>query len=62
MNRMLAGVCGGLGEYMGLDPTLVRIVFALVAFFTAILPGILVYLILTLVIPLQDPFHKETIP
>jgi phage shock protein PspC (stress-responsive transcriptional regulator) len=50
-NRMLAGVCGGLGLYLGMDPTLVRVLFALGAFFTAFVPGIIVYLILAAVIP-----------
>jgi phage shock protein C len=48
---MLAGVCGGLGRYLGMDPTLVRVLYALGAFFTAIVPGIIVYIILALVIP-----------
>jgi phage shock protein C len=50
-DRMLAGVCGGLGQYLGMDPTMVRILYALGAFFTAIVPGIIVYIILALVIP-----------
>jgi phage shock protein C len=50
-NRMLMGVCGGIGTYLGLDPTVVRIVFCLVTFFTAIIPGILVYIILAFLIP-----------
>ena len=33
--RMIAGVCGGLAEYFGWDPTLVRIVYALATIFTA---------------------------
>lgn len=33
--RMIAGVCGGLAEYLGWDPTLVRIVYVLATIFTA---------------------------
>jgi phage shock protein C len=51
---MLAGVCGGIAEYLGMDPSVVRILFALISFFTAIVPGILVYLILAFVIPLDE--------
>ena len=51
---MLAGVCAGLGHYLGIDPTLVRILYALGTLFTAIVPGILVYIILALVIPPDD--------
>lgn len=52
-DRMLAGVCGGLGRYLAIDPTLVRILVALAIFFTAIVPGIVVYLILAFVVPLD---------
>src|SRR5512135_2046699 len=34
-NRMLAGVCGGIGQALGIDPTLVRVLYALGTFFTA---------------------------
>ncbi|MGL5273296.1 MAG: PspC domain-containing protein [Phocaeicola sp.] len=49
-NRMLAGVCGGLGEYFGFDPTVVRIIYLLLTVFTAF-AGALVYLILWIVMP-----------
>jgi phage shock protein PspC (stress-responsive transcriptional regulator) len=47
----LAGVCAGLGDYFDLDPTLVRVVFAVATVFTGILPGVVLYAILALVIP-----------
>ncbi len=51
--RMLGGVCGGLGEYIGMDPTVVRLIFVLLGFATG--PGILLaYLILLLVVP-EEP-------
>jgi phage shock protein C len=53
-DRMIAGVCGGLARYVGIDPTLVRILFALGSFFLAIFGGIIVYIILALVIPSDD--------
>ena len=48
-NRMIAGVCSGLGEYFSVDPTLIRLVFV----FTAILggPGLVAYLIFWIVVP-----------
>ena len=49
--RMITGVCAGIAYYLGLDPTVVRLVFALTTFFTAILPGIFVYFMLTFLIP-----------
>ncbi len=49
-NRMIAGVCGGLGEYAGIDPTLIRLIAVLALFVTG--PGIvLAYLIMALIIP-----------
>lgn len=50
-NRMIAGVCGGLAEWLGWDPTFVRIAFVLVSVLSAAFPGIVVYLILWAVMP-----------
>jgi phage shock protein C len=47
----LAGVCGGLAEYFDLDPTLIRVIYLVATFFTGIIPGAILYLILALVIP-----------
>lgn len=49
-DRMIAGVCAGLAEYFGFDTTVVRIVYALLTFFTAF-SGVIVYLILMIVMP-----------
>ena len=51
-NRMLFGVCGGLGEYFGVDPTLVRLVFVLLALVDGI--GIVLYIILAIIMPRED--------
>jgi phage shock protein C len=48
-DRMLGGVCGGLGDYLDVDSTLVRIIFVALALMGG--PGILMYLILLLVVP-----------
>jgi phage shock protein PspC (stress-responsive transcriptional regulator) len=50
-NRWLAGVCGGLAEWLGWDPTLVRILYVVVSVASAAFPGILVYLVLWIVMP-----------
>jgi len=52
-DKVLAGVCGGLARYFGLDPALVRVLTALVIFFSGILTGLLVYLVAALVIPAE---------
>lgn len=49
-NRVIAGVCGGLGDYFGVDPTIVRIIFILLLLPGGV-PGPLVYFILWLVMP-----------
>jgi len=49
-NRMIAGVCAGLGEYLHIDPTVVRLLFILGFFLTG--PGILIaYLIMAIIVP-----------
>jgi len=53
-NRMIAGVVGGLAEYFGLDPTLLRVIYVLVSIFSAAFPGILVYIILWILVP-EEP-------
>ena len=50
--RMIAGVCGGLGEYIGVDPTIVRLLFAIGLFLGTL--TFWVYLIMMLVIP-EEP-------
>ena len=45
-HRMLFGVCGGIADWLGWDPTLVRVLYVLVSVVSAAIPGILVYLIL----------------
>lgn len=49
--KMIAGVCGGIAEYLGMDPSLVRIAYVLISIISAAFPGIIVYLILWAIIP-----------
>jgi phage shock protein PspC (stress-responsive transcriptional regulator) len=58
-NRMIAGVIGGLARRYNLDPVMLRIVYVLISIFSAAFPGILVYLILWLLMPLEDPDRRE---
>jgi len=50
-HRLIAGVCGGLAEWLGWDVTLVRVGYVLVSVVSAAFPGTIVYLILWLVVP-----------
>ena len=49
--RMIAGVCTGLGRYLGIDVTIVRIIFVLLGLFA--MGGVLLYLILWLIMPME---------
>ncbi|MGN0482519.1 MAG: PspC domain-containing protein [Lachnospiraceae bacterium] len=51
-NKMICGVCGGIGEYLNIDPTLIRILWAIFACSGA---GILVYFLAALIMP-EAPF------
>ncbi|UCG24916.1 MAG: PspC domain-containing protein [Chloroflexota bacterium] len=55
-DRWLAGVCGGLGSYFNVDPTLVRVIFIVLALIG--LGGVILYLILWVVIP-PEPTDEE---
>jgi phage shock protein C len=50
-SRMIAGVCGGLAEWLGWDPTLVRVLYVVGSILSAAFPGLLVYVILWVVMP-----------
>ena len=52
--RMIAGVCGGIAEWLGWSATSVRIAFFLVSVLSAAFPGIVAYLILWIVMPERD--------
>ena len=49
-NRMVCGVCGGIGKYFNVDPTLVRLIWVLASFVGAG-SGLLVYIIAAIIIP-----------
>jgi phage shock protein C len=50
-NRMISGVCGGLANWLGWDPTLVRVGYTLLTILSAGFPGVLIYIILMFVMP-----------
>ena len=53
-NRQIAGVVGGLAEYFGVDPTLLRVIYVVGSIISAAFPGLLVYLLLWVLIPEAD--------
>ncbi len=50
-NKVFAGVCGGLGEYLDTDPVVIRLVWIIIGAITAFFPAILAYIIAALIIP-----------
>ncbi|MEO8355571.1 MAG: PspC domain-containing protein [Chloroflexota bacterium] len=56
-NRMLAGVCAGLADYLGIDPTIVRLLTVL-AFFTGFGGIAIVYLVMAIVVPEQTTLQQ----
>ncbi len=54
-HRMIAGVIGGLAEFFGLDPTVLRVVYVVGSILSAAFPGILVYVLLWIVVPVRQP-------
>ncbi len=53
-HRLIAGVCGGLAEWLGWNVTLVRILYVVISIASAAFPGILAYLILWILMPNAD--------
>lgn len=51
-NKVISGVCGGLGEYFDLDPTLVRVLFLIVTLFGG--PGLILYIVLWIIMPSES--------
>lgn len=54
--RIIAGVCGGLGEYFGIDPTLFRLLFIVAALFGG--PGLIAYLLFLIIVP-EEPVEQS---
>ena len=50
-DKKIAGVCGGLGEYFEIDPTLIRLAWAVVTALTGLLPGIIAYIAAAIIMP-----------
>jgi phage shock protein PspC (stress-responsive transcriptional regulator) len=54
-NRIIAGICAGLAEWLGWDVALVRLLYLILTIFSAGFPGIIAYLILWIVMPEDTP-------
>lgn len=50
-DRKIAGVCGGIAQYFNVDPTAVRVGYALISLISGLVPGIIVYILLAVIMP-----------
>ena len=60
-NKVLAGVCGGIGEYFDVDPVLIRLLYLMVTVFTGLAPGVLCYVIAIAVVPEAPHITASTV-
>jgi len=64
-NKVISGVCGGLGEYFNFDPSIIRLIWVLISVFTAGFGGIIAYIICAVILPNKpydvphDSFHNS---
>jgi phage shock protein C len=50
-NSIIAGVCGGIAEWLGWSPTWVRLLFVVISILSVAFPGIIVYILLWIIMP-----------
>lgn len=58
-NKVVAGIIGGLGEYLNVDPVLMRLAWLLVLLGTGVVPGLIVYFVAILVVPKHPDHHTH---
>jgi phage shock protein C len=52
-DRMIGGVCGGLGKYLNMDSTVMRLIAVLLGVLTGVIPCVIAYLVIMLIVPLE---------
>lgn len=60
-NKRIAGVCAGFADYLGLDTALVRILWVILTFLSAFFPGVIIYIVSWLVMPVA-PYPLPAAP
>lgn len=59
-NRVISGVLGGVGEYFNVDPVILRVAYIVISAFAWFVPGIVAYILMTIVIPQRpESIHEE---
>ncbi len=57
-NKVWAGILGGIGEYLEVDPVLIRVIFVFLMIITGVFPGIIAYFICLFIVP-QRPIQSK---
>jgi len=58
--RKLVGVLGGVANYTGLDPSLIRIAYVILTILTGFIPGIFLYLVMGFIVPLEPKAESKS--
>jgi len=58
-DRKIAGVCGGLGQYLEIDSTIIRLLVVILCIFTAVLPMLILYILAWMLISLGPPIYIQ---
>jgi phage shock protein C len=60
-DKVFAGILGGLGEYLDIDPTILRLIYILIAILTGLVPAIIGYVIAYLIVPPKPRSHATEV-
>ena len=52
-DRWVAGICGGIGEYLEIDPNVIRVLWVIITVLTGFIAGIIIYILLWIILPEQ---------
>jgi len=59
--KRISGVCGGIANYINMDPTIVRAIWAVFTFGSSCFPGVILYIILAMVMPKAEDTNLSTV-
>ena len=59
-DKKISGVCGGIGEFYDVDPSLVRLAWIVITILTSIVPGIIAYIVAAIIIPQNPNYTSKT--
>ena len=60
-DRKIAGVCAGMGRYLDMDTSLVRVLWVLVSFAVGLFPGLIAYIVAWIIVPEEPEFRPVVV-